>query len=148
MGWLLPDERAAFIEEHGVEVDYICNNCSRPILSVPWIDKKGGYYHFPKDLPKNVRVLTARPPKVTYHYRPCGLKILGKHLKTTRMRKAMNIVLDRLMKRAKPSGYWTKEKIVSKLKGTLREETVRKAVSRLREEGQLTKKHGGYLVKR
>lgn len=148
MGWLNIEERAAFKRKYGVEITYLCNHCNHPIWDIPWIDPRGGYHKFPKQLPKNVRPLTSREPKVTYHFKPCGQQILGKKMKISRSQKAMNTVLTRLLKRPKPMGYWTKEKLIEKLKGILQKRTIKKAVRELRDTQQLAKRQGGYLIRR
>ena len=136
MGWLNEEERRAVKKKFKVRALYICNNCQLPILGPPVVDPKGGYHPWSKSIPKVCRNFMGRNPKITYCLK-CSESRLYFQIDN-----AIDSILEKIRKKPK-SGYWTKEKIQSKLK--LEKKVLGKALKALKRDKLVKKKRGGYV---
>lgn len=139
MGWLTPDEQQAMRRRFRVDIHYVCDYCQKPILGVCVIDPKGGYYPWPQKTMSNVKPLTGREPKITYHPTPCNEYIVGKRVPS---RPSMAIYCLLLQK---PKKRWTRRKLVRKFAKLFDKAKVLKGIRILRKKKLILKKEGRYV---
>lgn len=151
MGWLNEEQQRATKKKYKVRCLYECDYCHLPIPPgvLYEVDPKGGYYPWPKTMPKNCQPFNSRQPKVTYHVGgECGDTRKGKN-KRKQLKKliiqAAEYILDKIEANAKKK--WTKERCISKLSSKgYDEKVVKKAMRFIRKEKLVRKRKGVYIV--
>jgi hypothetical protein len=152
MGWLDRKQRRRVRKKFRIRSFYFCDagNHPIPVGGLIVIDPQKGYFPWPHNMLPGVKQLTAREPKWCSCYE-CDRKRREtlKHKKGHKQRvflETMDHVFE-MIKHKPKRGYWTIEKVCSKLRKKYDSRSVIRAVKQLRKQGELKKREGCYLVK-